>query len=162
MKFVLFCYLVLPICFYIVNAALHWELLALNEGSRLISMQICLPVTAFCVFWLSVRWIKPTGRWRMGGACAGALGLVHWFPVYLSIGALLLWDSPGKGEGVLSAETILPFFINLLFPIVTFSGSFYDGSALALCLSIVILLLMGRACATSSTNTTSPRIGSGL
>jgi hypothetical protein len=61
---------------------------------------------------------------------SGGLGLFHWFPIYLALGARFIWHSVGPMQGLWYLA-----LLNMVFPVVSLSGATYDGSLLAIILS---------------------------
>ncbi len=73
------------------------------------------------------------------------MGLVHWFPLYLSLGTFLLWSNPAAQPPPSLWSEVELFLVNLVFPIVAFSGATYDGSLFAILFSMILFFVLAFA-----------------
>lgn len=116
-------YIAVPVVFYGLDGFLHSGLM--SERVRFILIQLSLPVVARFVFkWLLENTLVKISR-PIWGAWGASIGLIHWFPIYLELASLYIWEPVGKVD---SGSSILVFFMNLVFPIVTLSGATYDAT----------------------------------
>ena len=135
-KSFLICYLIVPTAFYFVDLLFHSDLLRMKEGTKLLMIQIILPL----VVWSTFKFLLGNSILRIerpiAGAWGASIGLVHLFPIYFEIGAHYLWEP--VGQAAVNGTDIVLFLINFLVPVVTFTGATYDGTLLVIPLSILL------------------------
>jgi len=135
-KSFLVCYIIVPIVFYTVDGFLHSGLL--RGLTQLLLIQFGLPVIAWILFrCLLVNKFITIDR-PLPGAWGASLGLIHSFPIYLEIGSLYIWGP--VGESPIDSRTVLLYLVNLVLPIMTYSGAAYDGTFLVIPISILLFL----------------------
>ena len=121
-------YFLIPPAFYLMDALIHT---APDFRARIFVLQVLLLLAAVSsfVFILSASQLKIVSPFA--AATGASLGLVHWFPIYLSLGAFFLWSTPAVRPPSSFWGDFDLLLMNLVFPVVTFSGATYDGSLLA-------------------------------
>ena len=133
-------YVAVPLVFYGADGIGHriWPDTSLTWR---ISGQMVLFVFAVATF-LALGASRTAQRSPVGAAIGACLGLVQLYPLYLEVGKRIFWEPAGVAPGAWQ-ETAKLYSINLVFPIVTFSGSAYDGTFFTLPVVFAVLLLLG-------------------
>ena len=134
-------YVAIPFFFYAADGIGHriWP-----ETSLLwrISGQVVLLGCAVCTFLILRRVSQAARRSPAAAAVGGCLGLLQLFPVYIEVGQRIFWDPAGVARGGWQ-EAMKLYSVNLVFPVVTLSGSAYDGTTFTLVATVATLLLLG-------------------
>lgn len=131
----LICYLMIPIIFYAADGFLHSHVV--NDRVEFLLIQFGLPAVA----WLSFKFILGNRSLKINkpisAAWGASIGLVHWFPIYFELASRYIWEPVG-GRIAVDSRDILLFSVNLVLPVVTFSGSTYDATLMVIPLSMIL------------------------
>ena len=130
----------MPTTFYLVDGIGHSVWPGGTVAWR-IAGQVLLLLAGLSTFAILMRF-----RWRPAAlthtpAIGAALGLIHLFPMYMIAGAYLFWE-PVNRWSPFDANFVSVMAINLIIPMVTFSGSAYDGSFLTIPLTIAAFFIL--------------------
>ena len=133
-------YLVVGAAFYVANGIGH-VLWPSHSFSWRVAGQLALLVVAVAFLGLVFALYPPSRRMPLVASIGAALGVIHLFPLYLELAGRFVWEPVGpRPSGV---EFLLMFAGNLVLPVVTFSGSAYDGTFLTIPATVIVLVLVG-------------------
>ena len=133
-------YLAVPLPFYFVDGVGHLRPLTVWFPYGL---TIALVVTTVVIVSLLRHWrARLRIRAPLAMSLGGTLGLLHWFPLYMTFGRLFLW----KPVGQLALLDSLKFLgLTFVVPIISLSGATYDGSVFGILASMALLVAVGLA-----------------